>query len=368
MRQGIIIKSSILSVKKKHLVKRSFKETYIYKNVISCLHPREGTKLYEYYRDLIDKAVSHLGVDDLWNIKFICVIVVLMLVIAVTKTNIYYKSQEIAEELNAVPAMLFTSESDQKESKKKEEERKKYERELFYKIKNCFDIKELKKNDAKALSDIAEYIYVNKLNPKDEPAEDVARRIYDKLKKYNEVQQVDVLGIIILGVFAFFAPEGYLYGKRMLVNYLLYNEYLQLEVATIMVGKLEPIKVEEILNVLSENSKYFKRYIDEIRFNYFNVKDGNVEAFNSVISRVKHKELRYLLKALQQGVESDLKLTIENLENQRRSNKEFRNIKEQNKLKQKDLLGISVILLMLLVLCVYIFAPFEKIVSDFSLF
>ncbi len=272
-------------------------------------------------------------------------------------------------------SLLFASENskedksaeERRKEKQKKEEQKKKEREIFEKVRISFNIEELKKNEATAASKIATFLHTNNLTTEDEEPEDLARRLYKKLIEYDKVQNFDVVGVIILVVGAFFIPEAFLFIRSFLVKYYIYNEYLQLEVIAIMVGKLEPIKVEEILNVLSDNSKYFKKYIDEIRFNYFDVKNGHGKAFESIIARISHKELRYLMKALQQAAESDLRMTIENLENQRNSNKEFRKIREQNKLKQKELVGILIILFVLAQICIYSFTPFQNIMSDFDL-
>ena len=332
------------------------------------VYPKENTKTYNYYKKLIDKAVSQIGVDDLFNIKFLVTIVVLSLILLIAKSNVYYQATDVVEDIKDSSVMLYSTDKKDEDANKKEVmEKKKKEREIFYKLKNNFSISELKKNEAGAVNRIAMFLYTNNIKTKDEQVEDIARRMFDKLKKYDDAQNIDYFGILLMVIIAFFTPEGFLYIRSFLVKYFIYNEFLQLEVTAIMVGKLEPIKVEEILNVLSENSKYFKKYIDEIRYNYFDVKNGHSKAFDSVIARISHKELRYLMKSLQQAAESDLKITIENLENQRKSNKEFRNIREQNKLKQKDLLGIMIILGALAAVCVYAFAPFELIMNDFNI-
>lgn len=293
-----------------------------------------------------------------------------IVVFVISQTNVYQKSIEVAEDISNKSSMLFAADKDSKENKpdpKKIQEVKKNERELFENVRAHVNVDEIRKNEVDGVSEIARYLYVNNLGTKDEEVEDVARRLYKKLVSYEEVKEVDIVGVLIIIVLAFFLPEGFLYIRSHLVKYYIYNEYLQLEVTAIMVGKLDPIKVEEILNVLSDNSKYFKRYIDEIRFNYFDVKEGHGKAFDSIISRITHKELRYLMKSLQQAAESDLKMTIENLENQRKSNKEFRNIREQNKLKQKELIGILVILFVLAQICYYAFTPFLSIMNNFNI-
>ena len=302
----------------------------------------------------------------MFNIKFIFVLCTLILILLISKSSQFYQLNEISTDVNNKSAMLFTTQ-EETPNKNDIEAQKKLEKEIFKKLKDRFDIAELQKNEAQGVEKIASYLQVKKLEMKDEPTEELAKRMFQKLKQYNDAQKTDYFAILLLVVFSYFVPEAFLYLRSYLVKYYIYNEYLQLEVTAIMVGKLDPIKVEEILNVLSENSKYFKRYIDEIRYNYFDVKEGHSKAFDSVINRISHKELKYLMKALQQAAESDLKLTIENLENQRKSNKEFRNIREQNKLKQKELIGILIILVVLAAVCSYAFAPFQDVMNSFNI-
>lgn len=354
-------------MKKKYIVKKTFKDTSTYKYFLRYFYPAENTKLYEYYKRLIDKAMLQMHVEDLWNIKMLFTIAVVVVTLMITNSNVYYGTVEIINATDNSSALLFAQDKPDEEVQKQLKENQKIEKQIFQEVIEKYDFRNMKANEVSAVSEIAQYIEINKLTLKDVPTEDVARRIYKKISKYYELQNPDYLAVVIIVVFAFFLPEVYLMFKAYMLKFYIYNEYLKLEVTAIMVGKLEPIKVEEIMNVLSDNSKYFKRYIDEIRFNYFNVKDGNARAFDSVIEKVRHKELRYLLKALQQAAESDLKMTIENLENQRKSNKEFRNIKEANKLKKKELVGILVILLVLAAICVYAFAPFEQLMNDFSI-
>ncbi|MGE5329064.1 MAG: hypothetical protein ACM3KR_06135 [Deltaproteobacteria bacterium] len=306
----------------------------------------------------------NLKVEDFWNIKMLFAIGALVLILMITKSNIYYGSKEIINATDNSSALLFTENKSEKEIQKQIEETQKKEKIIFDKV---YELVKLEKDEVTAVNIIMQYIEKNKLEIDNVPSEDTARRIYKKIQKYNAMQETDYFGILIIVVFAFFLPEAYLMFKSYMMKFYIYNEYLKLEVTAIMVGKLEPIKVEEILNVLSDNSKYFKKYIDEVRFNYFNVKDGNARAFDSVLAKVSHKELRYLLKALQQASEADLKMTIENLENQRNSNKEFRNIKEASKLKKKELVGILIILIILAAISAYAFTPFEQLMNDFSI-
>lgn len=353
--------------KKKFLVKRGFKDTYLYKNIILSIYPGENTKTYKYYNDLINKALLKAGVDDIFNIKILCTLGALLMIFLITKSNVYYKTNELIEDMGSKSAMLFAADSGEELSKEETIKKKKEERKLFEYLRERFSEEDVKANEAKAVADIARDMQMSGFNVTDEELGDLARRMQKKLVDYYSLQQTDYVLMLIIGAFAFFVPEIYMYIRSYLIKYLTYNEYLQLEVTAIMVGKLEPIKVEEILNIMSENSKYFKRYIDEIRYNYFDVKNGHGKAFESVIEKISSKELRYLMKALQQAAETDLKITIENLENQRNSNKEFRNIREQNKLKQKDLIGIIIILIALAAVCAYAFAPFQNMMNNFSL-
>ena len=308
-----------------------------------------------------------MGVDDIFNIKFLLSITAFVLICLIGQSNIYSQSNEIIVSLSDRSAMLFATEANQKIDKEAEKQRIKNERIIFEFLVNRFSSEELKQNEAAAEINITRDLQKNKMGTQDEEVSDLARRMYAKLTKYYEVKEVDWFGIMLLVIFTFFLPDAYLFLRSYLIKYLTYNEYLQLEVTAIMVGKLEPIKVEEILNVMSENSKYFRRYIDEIRYNYFDVKNGHAKAFEAVIEKITSKELKYLMKALQQASEADLKMTIENLENQRNSNKEFRNIKEQSKLKKKDLVGILIILIALVAVCVYAFGPFTGIMNDFDI-
>ncbi|MGE5473750.1 MAG: hypothetical protein ACM3UU_05975 [Ignavibacteriales bacterium] len=356
-----------LKLKKKYIVKKTFKDTWAYKYVLRYLYPNENTKLYEFYKKLKQKAMLNMSVEDLWNIKMLFALSALILVLIISKSNVYYSTMEIIEQTDSSSALLFTGDNPSAEKQKRIEENKRKERQIFEEIKSKYNYQQNNSDEITAVGVISQYMEKNKLTIEDQPTEDVARRIYNKIIKYNTAKEVDYQGLVILVVLSFFLPDAFLMFKSYMLKFYIYNEYLKLEVTAIMVGKLEPIKVEEILNVLSDNSKYFKKYIDEIRYNYFNVKDGNARAFDSVLEKVAHKELRYLLKALQQAAEADLKITIENLENQRKSNKEFRNIKEQNKLKKKELIGILMILIVLAAVCVYAFAPFENMMNNFSI-
>ncbi len=357
----------LTSHRKKFLVKRSYKDTYIYKNILAQLYPDKKTKTYAFYRRLIDKALLHIGVDDLFNIKLLATAATFLLVMLVIRTNVYMQANEIIEKVNNKSSMLFADDSTQQVDKEALKVRRENERKIFEHLRKRFSLQELKNNQVESVSLIAADLIHNNLATPDEEVSDLARRMHKKLVGYYEVQQIDWFAVLLFTMAAFFLPDAYLYLRSILIKYLIYNEYLQMEVIAIMVGKLEPITVEEILNVMSENSKYFKRYIDEVRYNYFDVKNGHSKAFDSVLEKITNKDLRYLMKTLQQASESDLKITIENLENQRRSNKEFRNIKEQNKLKKKDLLGIMVILVVLVMVCMYMFEPFSHIMGNFSL-
>lgn len=357
----------LASHKKKYLVKRSYKDTYIYKNILKYLYPGQNTKFYASYQRLLNRALVKMGVDDLFNIKFLLVIATFALILLVTKTSLYQQANETIEDISSRSAMLFATDPGGEEKKKEEKKRKQQEREVFEYLKDRYKYEILMQNEVESVGSIAQDIQFKEFKFDGEKPDDVARRMYKKLIEYHKLQQTDYFGIVLLAVIACFMPEAFLFIRSYLIKYMIYNEYLQLEVTAIMVGKLEPIKVEEILNVLSDNSKYFKRYIDEVRYNYFDVKNGHGKAFDAVISKIANKELRYLMKTLQQAAESDLKITIENLENQRKSNKEFRNIREQNKLKKKDLLGILIILIVLGAVCVYAFAPFEQIMNSFTI-
>jgi hypothetical protein len=362
-----IINNPLLSHKKRFIVKRSFKGSYLYKSVIQSLYPRETSKTYKFYSKLLNKAILSIGVDDIFNIKLLFATTAFVLICLIGQSNIYSQSNEIIGRLADRSAMLFATEANQQIDKKAEKQNISNERKMFEFLVGRFSYNELKQNETVAEINIARDLQNNNMGTQDEEVSGLARRMYNKLIAYYQVKEVDWFGIMMLVIMAFFLPDAYLFLRSYLIKYLIYNEYLQLEVTAIMVGKLEPIKVEEILNVMSENSKYFKRYIDEIRYNYFDVKNGHAKAFESVIEKITNKELRYLMKALQQASESDLKMTIENLENQRNSNKEFRNIKEQSKLKKKDLVGILIILVALVAVCVYAFGPFSGIMNDFNL-
>lgn len=323
--------------------------------------------MYDNYSKMLDKAMINIGVDDIFNIKILIAFITLILICLIGQTNIYSQSNEIIESLANRSAMLFATEADQVMDKEVKQERIKTERKIFEFLAGNFSVEELQANESEAEIRMAKVLQENNLVTDDEEVDELARRMYQKLITYYQVKEVDWVSIIMLVMLAFFVPECFLYIRSWLIKHMIYNEYLQLEVTAIMVGKLEPIKVEEILNVMSENSKYFKRYVDEIRNNYFDLQDGHVKAFESVIEKITSKELRYLIKALQQASESDLKMTIENLENQRNSNKEFRNIKEQGRLKKKDLLGILMILIALAAVCLYAFEPFEGIINNFNI-
>jgi len=348
-------------------VKKSFLDSIEYKYFLKYLYPKDNTKLYKYYQNLLAKAMVFIKVEDLWNIKLLLAIITIVAVFMISKSNVYYSTMEIINAQDNSSALLFAGNTSQEEVQKTIEENTEKEKQIFEKVKIKYDYKNSDINEVSAVTQIAQYIETNKLTIDDVSTEDLARRIYKKLQNYYAVQETDYFGILLIVTFVFYIPELYLMFKAYMLKFYIYNEYLKLEVTAIMVGKLEPIKVEEILDVLSDNCKYFKRHIDEIRANYFNVKDGNAKAFETVIVKVAHKELRYLLKALQQAAEGDLKMTIENLENQRRSNKEYRNIIEQNKLKKKELIGILIILIILATVCSYAFTPFESLMNSFSI-
>lgn len=316
---------------------------------------------------MIAKSIINISVEDLWNIKILFVIGAFLIAAMITQSNTHYKLIEVINGTDNSAALLFAGDNVTEEAARISQENQEKEKMIFKKVQEKYYYDGMNDDENVAVGKIAQYMEVNKLSLKDVPTEDTARSIYSKLQKYYALQNTDYSALILLAALAFFIPDVYLMFKAYMLKFFIYNEYLKLEVTTIMVGKLEPIKVEEILNVLSDNSKYFKKYIDEIRFNYFNVKDGNARAFDAVIEKVSHKELRYLLKALQQASESDLKMTIENLENQRKSNKEFRNIMEQNKLKKKELVGILVLLIMLFMICLYVFMPLSSLINEFKI-
>jgi hypothetical protein len=353
--------------RKKYLVKKEIKDTHTYQSIIKYIYPNKDSKTYKYYQDFLNRALVKIGIDDLFNIKILCSVIAFIVVFAVTQSSIFYKTKELASNISNKSSLLFESDPEEQQKAQDIAKKKEIERNIFEYLLERYDYDQLKKNEVEAVTSIAQDIQFSKLELPDENIDDLSRRLYEKLVEYYSIQQIDYFGILLVVILAFFLPDMVLYIRCYLIKFLLYNEYLQLEVIAIMVGKLEPIKVEEILNVMSENSKYFKRHIDEIRYNYFDIKNGHAKAFESVIEKISSKELRYLVKSLQQASESNIKIVVENLENQRKSNKEFRNIIEQNNLKKKDLVGIMVILIVLGAVCMYTFAPFQSITSNFSL-
>lgn len=358
---------NIFTFKKKTLVKREIKDSYIYQVITKQLYPNEKSSVYIFYQKLLNKAVVHIGVDDLFNIKALMAIVSCVIILLVTRTSMVYQTKELIDSASNKSSLLFATETKVANKAEDEETKRQNERKIFEYLKERYNYEQLKKNEIDAVARISIDIEQSNIKSKDESTEDLARRQYKKLIDYYELQRVDYFLISLMVTFTFFVPEMFLYIRSYLMKFLIYNEYLQLEVTAIMVGKLEPIKVEEILNVMSENSTYFKRYIDEIKFNYFDVKNGHSKAFEAVIQKISSKELKYLLKSLQQAAESDIKITIENLENQRKSNKEYRSIVEQNNLKKKELLAILVILIVLAAVCTYSFGAFQGLINNFSI-
>lgn len=360
--------------RRQFIVKKGFKESLFYRGILSKFYPKKDSKVYKYTEKIIKSSLVNVDVEVVYNIKFAVCAAAAVLYLLIGCTNISYRSKEILEEAGSRADMIFSGRdaapgnaasrgANVTVDENNAVENERYLFDYLTKEMDRFDVNQAKKE---TVLKIIEAVRKSGIKVKEDP-ELLALRLYGKLKEFYELRNVDYENLALLALFAFFAPEIFLLIRGRLLKHMAFNEFMFLEVAAVMAGKVEPVKVEEILKILSEHSRLFKRHIDEIRFKYFDVKGGHERAFESVIQKVGNKDFRYLLKTLQQASEFDLKISVQNLENQMASSKEFRKIKEAGKLKKKDVAAILVVLFILGAMCMYVFAPFSKLIEGFNL-
>lgn len=342
----------------------------VIKDIIDKVIPDKTDKEYRKNERLIGDSGLDMSMRVLYLFKLAIPLMLLIICLSIyfMNRNIYVDAIVSDRLVQTVDVMGTTpavkSELTSNEKQKKERAAKN----TYEVVTKLIDTKILKNKDSVQARLLIQNVMADQKIATKENAAYLATELYNKIvrvenaKKINPITMITILFIALSG---FMIPNAVLELLKFIRYRSFDNEVIALEMLTILVGSVENITVKEILKILADNSRIFKKSFDKALLEY---PADFEQALINLGESSKNKDFQALISTLRQSATSDKYSALQTLQRRRISRKEYRKLTEEKRIEFKMYIGLVLLMPVLFFLAKLLLSPWQDLMNTSGLF
>ncbi|MCG8501653.1 MAG: hypothetical protein MJB12_14805 [Firmicutes bacterium] len=323
--------------------------------IIAKLVPKNG-KIYGFYEASI-LQYSKLSVEKLVSIKMTLFVMTLCVIVLVKLTNIHINTEEIFGKFDYRADLIYeynsriidVSQALQQEITYFEMALKVISKPMIY---------------GEAAEEIQHKIK-NLIHEEDEvllqPKDTIANKIYHRIVRYHSIREWDISLYIMIALLFSFMPELYLSIRKIFIKADARRELIFLKRLLILNGSIKPVDFMEVLKILIDKSKYYKKILQEIEDKNKKNSVDNCRIYNTYIRNWKDVDLKLFFEKLDEANNYDFDQAILNIENEFRLQRREEIRKVRKRIEFIHVMGIMGFMLIITLLIVYLIIPWMQL-------
>lgn len=314
--------------------------------------PKKNGKIYRRYRNLLQFTKWEVESFFLLKLSLVLILILMIVLVKITNVNIYSEKIFNTYEYRVDMFYEFVGEDiDKGEALKteiillrdiigrvsKEDIDKLPKEELQQMV-----ISALSKRDLKVLTD----------------PQNIANKVYYRLIDYYAIKEFNYLLAFLFLVIIYFIPELLVFLNNLLVNSNAANELLFLKKLIVLNGSIKPTSYNEVLDVITDKSKYYKHILKKIMvLRQKNTIDNKKIYKEKYLGPINNLNLKLFLEKLDQADNYDYDHAIKNIENEFQTDKRERARKIKERIETMEILGIIGSMLIITLITIYLLLP-----------
>lgn len=356
---------------------RIYKNTKIkYNNDVICLSGRTG---YGFEASRIIKYVFYLNslVQNFYNthilkysrFRFYKLVVIkiaiffgaLLVLVLIKITNISIQTDRIFNKFDYYSDLIYTVNftGDRNEALKQE---------IFY-LKRV--IKEIGKKAMDASENDIQLAISSLIDAEDRnlllPREALINRIYYRLKDYYEVRKINIIPYLLGSAAASFIPECFFIFHIILAGADRKRELRFLKKLIILNGSIKPVDFNEVLKILIDKSRYYKRILQEIEdMNRRNSVDNGL-IYSSLIKKLTNINEKLFFEKLGEANNYDFDQAVQNIENEFRLERQETARRIRKRIEIINVAGLTGLMAVIAIMVFYLIFPWIRMYNMNSL-
>ena len=158
-----------------------------------------------------------------------------------------------------------------------------------------------------------------------------------------------------------FMPELYLSIRKIFIKADARRELIFLKRLLILNGSIKPVDFMEVLKILIDKSKYYKKILQEIEDKNKKNSVDNCRIYNTYIRNWKDVDLKLFFEKLDEANNYDFDQAILNIENEFRLQRREEIRKVRKRIEFIHVMGIMGFMLIITLLIVYLIIPWMQL-------
>ncbi|MGE4283044.1 MAG: hypothetical protein AB7G87_04915 [Clostridia bacterium] len=302
---------------------------------------------------------GYSSIEKFYITKLALSVALVFLTVLVQYSNFQLDYRNIVDNLNYKTNIAFF-ESQIKDEKK--EELKAREQNFFLLIRESLTRKEVLdiKNRENVKKEIDRLIETSRKKINEDRIV-IVNRLYNKIYDYYSITNIQYYNYLIILLIAYMLPNLYLHIRAFVNRYNADSEVALLENVTVFVGRLNPIKTREIIDILIGYSYIFKPYLNKLKYDSTKNDITLEETYKNITSAANNKEFKLLCETLRDFESGSINESINNLSVSIKQNRERRRKVAKDKLEIKRIITIFIIIFVLTYLGLYMLRPWQAI-------
>ncbi|SHK59470.1 hypothetical protein [Paramaledivibacter caminithermalis] len=316
--------------------------------------PKKDGKIYNYYKKRL--KYTKWKVENFFFTKVTIILAVVILITLIRITNISIYTDKIFNEYEYKSDFIYSYTKENIDKIKGLKQEIKYLRLIL----NDMSKKEFKKNNKESIEGKILHIMSKNKEKLEINAEIAANKIYFRLKDYYEIRENNYILYFIITCTIYFIPDVILSIYNIFVKNEAKRELYFLKKLMIVNGSVKPISYLEILEILIEKSKYYKKMLMEIRnLNLRNTID-NIDIYKKHIRIDEDLEGKLFLEKLNQANNVDLDQAINSLKIDFKIQRKQKNRQVRKQVEIIELTGIAGSIIIFTLMTIYMLLIWMK--------
>jgi hypothetical protein len=340
------------------------------KNIIDKALPDKTDKEYRKNERLIGDSGLNISMRVLYLFKLAIPLVLLIICLSIYLMNRNIYLDAIIEDrfVQTVDVMGTTPSVKNELTSKEKQEKEKAAKDTYEVVTKLIDTKMLKNKDSVEARLAIQNVMAEQKIATRENAAYLATEIYNKMMRVENAKKINpitLITILFISMAGFMIPNAVLEILKFIRYRAFDNEVIALEMLTILVGSVENITVKEILKILADNSKIFKKNFEKALLEY---PADFEQALVNLGESSKNKDFQALISTLRQSATSDKYSALQTLQRRRISRKEYRKLTEEKRIEFKMYIGLILLVPVLFFLAKLLLSPWQDLMNTSGLF
>lgn len=356
----LLVKGFTKEKKDKQSGRRGFarlKPSEIAANLIDKLKyitPKKGSRAYGFYEEFLKHTV--LNVDRFFKIKYMLALTILIVLLLAKYTNVSIYTKEIYTKFDYYTDLLYQFKG------QIADENKALKQEIHYLNVALGEISKNEINQA-AKEEIHGRIK-NLIREADEelflPKDTVVNKVYYRLYDYYKYRKLNMPLYVLVCLGVFFIPEVWVLIHNFFAGVDAKRELRFLKKLIIVNGSIKPVDFMELLELLIDKSKYYKKTLQEIQdLNKKNTVD-NRTIYSNYIRKAGDLNTKLFFEKLDQANNYDFDQAIMNIENEFKLEKREQARRVSKQIGVINIAGIVGYMVLIVILIMYLLIPWLR--------